>query len=177
MVFGRHGGDSTFDLEFVHSAIRRALEERSDIWFLFLNTDRFLEHQRIVHLQAFTDRADIRRFVNSCDYMLHAKAVGESFGLAVAEFAFVGVPVLTFLGSPELAHLDLLTDRLLIGYTGFEDVFDELTVLERREAPGPVQCGRGLQLRASNGALRRGVPPLVIRTRMNRVVGFGSRLR
>ena len=102
--------------------------------------------------------------------MLHAKAVGESFGLAVAEFAFVGVPVLTFLGSPELAHLDLLTDGLLIGYTGFEDVFDELTVLERREAPGPVQCGGGLQLRASDGALRRGVPPFVIRTRMNRAV-------
>ncbi len=137
VVFGRHGGDATFDLEFVHSAIRRALEVRSDIWFLFLNTDRFLEHQRIVHLRAFTDRADVRRFVNSCDYMLHANAVGESFGLAVAEFASVGVPVLTFLGSPQLAHLDLLTDALLIGYAGFEDVFDELTILERSDARVP----------------------------------------
>ena len=92
-----------------------------------------------MHLRAFTDRVDVRRFVNSCDYMLHANAVGgrDPFGLAVAEFASVGVPVLTFLGSPQLAHLDLLTDGLLIGYAGFEDVFDELTVLERREAPVP----------------------------------------
>ena len=50
-------------------------EERSDIWFLFLNTDRFLEHQRIVHLQAFTDRADIRRFVNFM--RLHASREGR----------------------------------------------------------------------------------------------------
>jgi hypothetical protein len=133
VVFGRHGGDATFDLDFVHSAIRRALGERNDIWFLFLNTDRFLDHERIVHLPAFADRADVRRFVNSCDYMLHANAVGETFGLAVAEFAFVGAPVLTFLGSPQLAHLDLLTDGLLVGYKGFEDLFRQLMTLERRE--------------------------------------------
>jgi hypothetical protein len=135
VVFGRHGGVGTFSIEFVKDAIRNALEERRDIWFVFTNVERFHEHERIVHLPHVAGRAGVRRFVNTCDYMIHAHAFGEGFGLAVAEFAFVGAPVMTFLGSPRMAHLDLLSDGLLLGYTDYEDVMRYLTTLERREAP------------------------------------------
>src|SRR6266511_5441409 len=135
VVFGRHGGLGNFDLEFVQDAVRSVLDERSDVWFVFLNVHRFSEHARVLHLPEVVDRADVRRFVNTCDYMLHAHRYGETFGLAVAEFAFVGAPVLTFLGSPRLAHLDLLSDGLLLGYTDYEDVMGYLTTLERRAAP------------------------------------------
>jgi hypothetical protein len=67
--------------------------------------------------------------------MLHAHRYGETFGLAVAEFAFVGAPVLTFLGSPLTGHLDLLSDRTLLGYTTYEDVLDHLSKLPRRTEP------------------------------------------
>lgn len=135
VVFGRHGGVGTFSIEFVKAAIRNALEERSDIWFVFTNVERFHEHERIVHLPHVPGRAGVRRFVNTCDYMIHAHALGEGFGLAVAEFAFVGAPVMTFLGSRSMAHLDLLTGGLLLGYTDYEDVMRYLTTLERRQAP------------------------------------------
>lgn len=135
VVFGRHGGDATFDIEFVHAAVGSALEQRKDIWFLLLNTDRFLAHERVVHLTPLQSRADVRRFVDSCDYMLHANQVGETFGLAVAEFAFAGAPVLTFLGSPQMGHLDLLAGELLLAYTGYEDVLGHLLTLGRRSAP------------------------------------------
>lgn len=135
VVFGRHGGHGTFCIDFVTAAIRAALAERSDIWFLFVSVPRFVQDERVIHLPALETRADTRRFVNTCDYMLHATPYGETFGLAVAEFAFVGAPVLTFLGAPQTAHLDLLSKDLLLGYACYEDVLWYLRNLQRRTAP------------------------------------------
>ncbi len=73
VVFARHGGFGEFDLEFVRDAVRDALDERTDVWFVLLNTVRFHEHERLVHLPLTVDRANIRRFVNTADYMIHAR--------------------------------------------------------------------------------------------------------
>jgi hypothetical protein len=132
IVFGRHGGVDTFSLEFVQAAVRDAVVAREDIWFLFLNTIPFVDHPRVVYLPLTVDRREIRRFINSCDYMVHAYAFGETFGLAVAEFAYVGIPVMTYVDAPRLAHLDLLSDELLLPYRGYDDVFRDLTTLPRR---------------------------------------------
>jgi hypothetical protein len=80
-------------------------------------------------------RAEIRRFVNTLDYAIHAHELGEGFGLTVAESAFVGAPVLTYLGSPRLAHLDLLRDGMLLGYRTYDDVLGYLRTLGRRTEP------------------------------------------
>jgi len=135
VVFGRHGGLGNFDLRFVQDAIRAVLEDRSEVWFLFVNVDRFCDHPHVLHLPELIDRVAIRRFVNSCDYMLHAQEYGETFGLAVAEFVYVGAPVLTFLGSRLTGHLDLLPNGLLLGYKGYEDVYRYLSNLPRRPEP------------------------------------------
>jgi hypothetical protein len=135
VVFGRHGGVGTFNVEFVRRAICAAVEQREDVWFLLVNVDRFWEHPRVVHLPLLVDRAEVRAFVNTCDYMIHAHALGETFGLAVAEFAYVGAPVLTFLGSPRLAQLDLLNDELLLAYTDYDDVLTDFLDLPRRTRP------------------------------------------
>jgi hypothetical protein len=132
VVFGRHGGVDTFSLEFVQAAVRDAVAAREDIWFVLLNTDRFVDHARVIHLPLTVDRREIRRFINTCDYMLHAYAYGETFGLAVAEFAYVGIPVMTYVDAPRLAHLDLLTDELLLPYRNHDDVLRDLTTLPRR---------------------------------------------
>jgi glycosyltransferase involved in cell wall biosynthesis len=154
VVFGRHGGEGTFSIDFVKEAVRAALDARKDIWFLFLNVETFCEHPRVVYLPRLTNRGDVRRFVNTCDYMLHAHALGETFGLAVAEFAYVGAPVITFLGSPRKGHLDLLSRELLLGYMGYEDVLRYLTTLQRRSAPVESDLGA-----------RYGVEPVMSRFR------------
>ena len=141
VVFGRHGGVDTFSLDFVQAAVRDAVVAREDIWFLLLNTIPFVEHPRVVHLPLTVDRAEIRRFINSCDYMLHAYAFGETFGLAVAEFAYVGIPVMTYVDAPRLAHLDLLSDELLLPYRGYDDVLRDLTTLPRRPVRTPTDLG------------------------------------
>jgi glycosyltransferase involved in cell wall biosynthesis len=135
VVFGRHGGIGNFDIEFVLDAIRTAVGEREDIWFALLQVEPFFEHERVVYLSRLDDRAAIRRFVNSCDYMLHATSYGEGFGLSVAEFALVGAPVMTWLESPEKGHLELLSDDLLLGYRNYEDLLRYLRTLQRRTAP------------------------------------------
>lgn len=137
VVFGRHGAVGDFDIRFVHAAVRDALEQRRDLWCVFLNTGRFYEHDRVVHIPRVPSRFDVARFINTCDYMIHARHHGETFGLAVAEFAISGAPVLTYLGSPRLAHLDLLDGDLLLGYRSYDDVFRYMTSLRRREHPVP----------------------------------------
>ncbi len=47
-VFGRHGGLNSFDIPFIHDTIRKVLADRKDLYFLFLNTRVFYEHDRII---------------------------------------------------------------------------------------------------------------------------------
>jgi hypothetical protein len=37
LVLGRHGGRDTFNLGFVHEAIRNTIDNRKDIYYVFLN--------------------------------------------------------------------------------------------------------------------------------------------
>ena len=108
-VFGRHGGASTFDLNFVQQLVYQIAQNDPQTYFLFLGTDRFCEaHEQIIHLDASGDAFRKRAFINTCDAMLHARHSGETFGLAVGEFAIAGKPILTYSGSNERAHLDFL---------------------------------------------------------------------
>jgi hypothetical protein len=137
VVFGRHGAADAFNIEFVQRAVIAAVEERREVWFIFLNTNRFATHERVVHIPRVDDREDVSRFVNTCDYMIHALAHGENFGLAVAEFAVAGVPVMAFLDAAHRAHFDLLSPGLLIGYRDYDDVLHSFRTLEPRVSPVP----------------------------------------
>ena len=55
-----------------------------------------------------------RLFLNSCDAMLHGRMRGETFGLSCLEFAIIGKPVLTYAGSAERAHLEILGDTAVL---------------------------------------------------------------
>lgn len=125
IVFGRHGGAETFDLDFVHITVRELVRVREDLYFLFLGTDRFCDnHPQIIHLDATSDLSRKARFIATCDAMLHARRSGETFGLAIAEFSSLGKPVFTFGQSHERAHLDILGKLARI-----YDTADELTTL------------------------------------------------
>jgi hypothetical protein len=141
IVFGRHGGVGTFNVPFVFGAIREALERRDDIWFVLINVEPFVESDRVIRLPLTVDRADLRRFIDTCDYMLHAHTKGETFGLAPLEFALAGAPVLTWLDSERKAHIDILDEDLLLGYRTQDDVLRLLTTLPRREAPVASDLG------------------------------------
>lgn len=111
VVFGRHGGYDSFDIDFVWGAIIRAIRKRKDIHFVFLNTAKpdFLPlsaRDRVIFLDDTADPFYKAKFINTCNAMLHARARGETFGIACGEFASKGKPIITYGLSPERNHLE-----------------------------------------------------------------------
>ena len=116
-VFGRHGGADTFNIPDVRKIVTEHAQRYPHDHFVFLNTNRILGTEKMpnVHyLRGTIDPAEKARFLATCDAMLHARWHGETFGLAVGEFAVLGKPVITYGGSRERAHLDLLGDTALV---------------------------------------------------------------
>ena len=107
IVIGRHGGKDTFDINFVKRAISNYINTKKDIYFLFLNTEKFINHERVIFLENFTD-AQVLKFISTCDAMIHARYHGETFGLAIAEFSAANKPVITFKKSKDKEHLKIL---------------------------------------------------------------------
>jgi len=116
-VFGRHGGRDTFNIPFVQNAVSRHARQNPKDHFVFLNTEpiRGTKKLKNVHyLSATVDPMEKAKFLATCDAMLHARWHGETFGLAVGEFAVLGKPVITFSESRERAHLEMLGKQALL---------------------------------------------------------------
>ena len=110
-VFGRHGGEDSFDISWVQKAIVEVSQKNPLTHFIFLNTRTFsgsLGKRNIHFLPGTSDPGIKRSFVDACDAMIHARTRGETFGLSCMEFAVLGKKVLTYSESPEKAHLELL---------------------------------------------------------------------
>ncbi len=116
LVFGRYGGSNTFDVKFAHEAVVKTASKRPDIYFIFMSTDVFHKPlfgkklKNIIHMPTTVDNDTKVTFINTCDAMLHARMRGETFGLAIGEFSARGKPVVTYSGSPERAHMEMLGD-------------------------------------------------------------------
>jgi hypothetical protein len=100
IVYGRHGGCDTFDIPFVKKAIEKIVQVRKDIYFIFAgevpNILRDVKpHPQILFISPFYDKYTKRKFINTCDYMIHGGKLGESFGLSCLEFDYCGKGVLT----------------------------------------------------------------------------------
>ena len=122
IVFGCLGGGEEFNIDFVKESVINVAKQRNDIVFVFLNISPFGEKlPNVIFLPGTYDMNYKSSFVKACDAMIHARSRGETFGLAVSEFAIENKPVITFANSPERSHIELLGDRGIY-YTGMEDV-------------------------------------------------------
>jgi hypothetical protein len=61
------------------------------------------------------------QFINTADGMIHARGIGESFGLACGEFSIKNKPVMTYAMSPQRSHIEILGDKALL-YKGKNDL-------------------------------------------------------
>jgi len=110
-VFGRHGGADTFNIPFARKVVAEHARRHPEDHFVFLNTEPLqgtAKMKNIHYLTATVNPAEKAAFLATCDAMLHARWHGETFGLAVGEFAVLGKPVITYGGSRERAHLEML---------------------------------------------------------------------
>lgn len=130
IVFARYGGRSTFDIPWAWDAVAQALERSKNVFFLFANTDVKVRHERVFDLPTMYEgevslEVQKRRFVNTCDAMLHARISGETFGIAAGEFAVCGKPVLTYAQSPQRSHIEMLRNPIF-----YNDVPELVRVIE-----------------------------------------------
>ena len=136
VVFGRHGGRDQFNIPYVHRVVQEVARARHDLYFLFMNTDRFCEPRaNIIHLNPTWDPAAKTAFINTCDAMLHARVQGETFGLAIAEFLLKDKPVIASMDGVDQNHVEMLGDRGLF-YREPVEVFDLLTGFTKTDNNG-----------------------------------------
>lgn len=141
LVVGRYGGSTTFDIKFAQDAVRNIVEARPDIWFAFVNTEKFCDHPRVLFKAPLIDPQQKADYIGSCDIMLHARSIGETFGLAIAEFAAGGRPFLCWAGGRDRNHIWMQTNPDFV-YRGQGDLERKLLALQKHDcviAGGPVR--------------------------------------
>ena len=132
IIFGRYGGKESFDIPFVYEAIKNVLNVRKDIYFLFMNTNVFYEHPNIIYLTGNSNMIYKRKFINTCDALIHARERGETFGLTCGEFAICEKPVITYGLSKENEHLLILKEKAII-YNSYIDIFNILNTFTKNK--------------------------------------------
>lgn len=122
-VFGRLGGMDEFNIPYVHDAIKQILDEDPNMYFIFLNTKVFYLHERITYLDCSLDPYYKAKFINTCDAMIHARQIGETFGLSIAEFSILNKPIFTSLEG-DLEHVLILGEKGIY-YNSKEELLDK----------------------------------------------------
>lgn len=107
-VYGRLGGYETFDIPFVQQAVIDTVNSRDDIVFVFPNTKPFYEHKNIIYTPAILERQMKSNYISMCDAMINGRELGETFGLANAEFLFHNKPVLAWEEGNDRNHIRML---------------------------------------------------------------------
>lgn len=126
IVFGRHGGEHTFDLELAHTAISRAVRCNDKVKIILVNTRVFDYHPSIIHLPMIWSDKDKSRFIQTCDAHLECGKLGQTFGLSIAEFSIHNKPIIAYNGQMwNSAHLEILGDKGIY-YDSEESLYDIL---------------------------------------------------
>lgn len=127
LVFGRYGSYDTFDIDFVKKAVVDISGKYKNIYFVFMNTKKFMEgRDNVIFLNGTSDMAIKTAFINTCDAMLHARTRGETFGISAGEFSIRNKPVLTYSASPERSHIEILGDKALL-YSNYNELTNIIT--------------------------------------------------
>lgn len=128
IVFGWYGGNDSFDIDFVKSAVLDVATSNPNIYFLFMNCRRFtpVGTRNVLYLKPTTNREAKSKFINTCDAMLHARQRGETFGLAVGEFSAHNKPIFTYENSPERAHTHILGSKAVY-YSDKQTLMDAIS--------------------------------------------------
>lgn len=125
VVFGRHGGMDTFNIQFCMEGIVEVVCERKNIFFVFVNTPVFVQHPQVIFLEPIVDSDDKNRFIQTCDAHLECGTLGHSFGLSMGEFSVNNKPIIAYKGPVwNTAHFDILKDKAL--YFTNKDEFKQI---------------------------------------------------
>ena len=132
IIFGCHGGESSFDLKFVHQALLETVKKRKDIVFLFLNINKFCKHPRIIFLKGTSNEIYKKKFLNTCDVMIYGRSLGESFGLACGEFSLQGKKIISYKYNRHKSHIYSLPKSNFKEYSSRKELFNILDNFQKK---------------------------------------------
>jgi len=112
-VFGRNGVFGNFNIDYVKEAIKEIVLNDTNKYFLFMNTEKFYNHPRIIHIESNLNLIYRTRFINTCDAMINGNSVAETFNLYIAEFSFKNKPIITSRCGGG-GHIKILGDKAVI---------------------------------------------------------------
>lgn len=136
VVFGRHGGQTEFNLGFVHKTVYDFAKDNPNKYFLFLNTNKFCpDLPNIIHLPGTWDMEYKTKFINTCDVLLHARNIGEIFSMTINEFLHQDKPIISWIGGNDIGHRVMLGDNG-IWYNNGQELFNVLSNFKRTKPEG-----------------------------------------
>ena len=104
----RYGGMGEFDIPWVQAELVRFLDENADAHFLAINTNFFAEHPQISYAEKIINVGYKAAVLESADVFLHARSIGETFGMSIVEAMQMGTDVLSCAGGDDQNHVVLL---------------------------------------------------------------------
>jgi hypothetical protein len=110
-VIGSYGGQHNFYIADARSAVAELAVRRAGLRFLLMNAEPFIDHANVIFLPGDADVNYKARLINTCDAMLHGRRLGESFGLACAEFLMRNKPIITYKYNKHTHHHDVLAEQ------------------------------------------------------------------
>ena len=122
LIFGCHGGESSFDLKFAQSAIIDIVKERKDIVFIFLNINKFYNHRQIKFFKGTLNENFKKKFINTCDAMIYGRSLGESFGLSCGEFTLANKRIISYKFNRHRSHCFNISTNNLIEYYSYNSL-------------------------------------------------------
>ena len=134
LIFGCYGGASSFDLKFVQSAIIDIVKRRKDIVFIFLNIKKFYNHKQIKFLKGTLNEGYKKKFINSCDAMIYARSLGESFGLSIGEFAIENKRIISYKFNRHRAHCSNIPDTQLTEYYSYNSFIKIISNFKKKSS-------------------------------------------
>ena len=122
LIFGCYGGESSFDLKFVQSAIIDIVKKRKDIVFIFLNIKKFHNHKQIKFFKGTLNENFKKKFINTCDAMIYGRSLGESFGLSCGEFTLANKRIISYKFNWHRSHCFNISKNNLIEYYSYDSL-------------------------------------------------------
>lgn len=129
LVYGRYGGKDTFNLVFCFEAIKNIVNSYPNIFFIFINTPRFIVHKQVIYLNEIVSNEDKNKFINTCDAFIECGTMGHTFGLALGEFSVNNKPIIAISRDRNLmnnAHFEILKDKAI--YFDYRQQFENILI-------------------------------------------------
>jgi len=125
-VFAWYGGHDAWDPAVTDIVKQVAVARKDQVLFLLQNFPPAeflkLDHlSNVIYVPSSSSLITKCRFIHTADVFMHTRLLGETFGLAVAEFSLHGKPTITNFNTPHRFHLEMLGPHSFIYRT-----YDEL---------------------------------------------------